>query len=337
MNNILVVNVNWLGDVIFSTPVFKALKKEYPGARVSCLAVPRVKDVLKACPWVDEVIIYDDKNEHWSPLGKWVLIRLLRKKNFEAVFLLHGSMTRGMLVWLAGIPQRIGYDSKKQNGFLTHRVKLEEDVLHRSDEYLKILEGFGLAVADRVCELDVPSSNLAKIDQRLRKAGIKPEEHLVVINTGGNWDLKRWPAANFSILITRLVKDFGVKVLIPGAPSDVPLAKRIARDSGVDPLVWAGETGLNDLFALFKRAHLVISNDSGPLHAASSVGTDVIALFGPTRPEVTGPRGGGRAVVLHNDIGCNKAPCYHLACSDNACMSAITVEDVLQAYQKLRR
>lgn len=337
MTNILVVNVNWLGDVIFSTPVFKALKKKYPGARVSCLAVPRVKDVLKVCPWVDDILVYDDKEEHWSPWAKLAMILSLRKKNFDAVFLLHRSMTRGLLVSLSGIPQRIGYDSKKQNRFLTHKVTVQEEVLHRSDEYLKIVEGFGLTVSDRVCELDVPASSLAAIGQRLKDAGIKPEDRLVVINTGGNWGLKRWPAENFSQLIRRMVKDLDVKVLIPGAPGDVELAATIARDSGVDPLVWAGKTDLDELFALFKRADVVISNDSGPLHAASAVGTDVIALFGPTRPEVTGPRGGGRAVVLHNEIGCNKAPCYHLSCSDNACMRAITVDDVLQAYQKLRR
>ena len=337
MNNILVVNVNWLGDVVFSTPVFKAIKNAYPDARVSCLAVPRVHEVLKACPWVDEVLVYDEEHEHWSPWAKIMFIMALRRGKFDAAFLLHRSMTRGLLVCLAGIRQRIGYDSKKQGAFLTQKVRLDKEVLHRSDEYLRIIEGFGLTVSDRVCELDVPASSSAAIEERLMGSGIKPQDPLVVVNTGGNWDLKRWPAEYFSVLIKRLVREFGVKVLIPGAAGDVELAAQIAQDSGVDPLVWAGETKLNELFALFKRAQVVISNDSGPLHAAAAVGTDVVAIFGPTRPEITGPRGRGRAVVLHKEIGCNKAPCYHLNCSNNECMRAITVDDVLQAYQKLRR
>lgn len=337
MNNILVVNVNWLGDVVFSTPVFKAIKNAYPDARVCCLAVPRVQEVIKACPWVDEVLVYDEKSEHWSPWAKLAVILTLRKRKFDAVFLLHRSMTRSLLVYLAGIRQRIGYASKKQRWFLTHKVRLEEEVLHRSDEYLKVIEGFGLTVNDRVCELDVPASSSSAIEERLMGSGIKPQDPLVVVNTGGNWDLKRWPAEYFSVLIKRLVRDFRVNVLIPGAAGDVKLAAQIARGSGVDPLVWAGETKLNELFALFKRAQVVISNDSGPLHAAAAVGTDVVAIFGPTRPEITGPRGRGRAVVLHKEIGCNKAPCYHLNCSNNECMRMITVDDVLEAYQKLRR
>lgn len=337
MNNILVVNVNWLGDVIFSTPVFKAIKKAYPDARVSCLAVPRVKDVIKNCPFVDDVIVYDERGEHYYPWAKLRMILELRRKKFDAVFLLHRSMTRALLMFLAGIPQRIGYGTKKQSHFLTKTIVLESPDLHRSDEYLKVIEDVGIPANDRVCELDVPAEHLAAVYKKLMDSGIKSGDKLVVVNTGGNWDLKRWPAENFSALIARLVKDFHVKVLIPGAKADKELAERIARDSGVDPHVWAGETNLDELLALFKRADVVISNDSGPLHVASAVGTDMIAIFGPTRPEITGPRGRGRTMVLHKEIGCNKTPCYHLACLRNECMRAITVDDVLQAFQKLGR
>ncbi|MBP6343015.1 MAG: lipopolysaccharide heptosyltransferase II [Candidatus Omnitrophica bacterium] len=336
MNNILVVNVNWLGDAIFSTPVFKALKKAYPNAHVSCLAVPRVKDVLNNCPFIDEVLVYDEKGKHFYPWAKLNMILELRGKKFDAAFMLHRSMTRALLVYLAGIPQRIGYGTKKQSHFLTQTVVLESPDLHRSDEYLKVVEGFGVPVDDRACELNVSAERSSAVEQKLAASGIKSGDSLVVVNTGGNWDLKRWPAEYFSRLIARLVQETGVKILIPGAPSDKELVGRIARDSGVDPVVWAGETSLEELFALFKRADVVISNDSGPLHVAAAVGTDTIALFGPTRPEITGPRGRGRAVVLHKEIGCNKTPCYHLGCLQNECMRVITVDDVFKAYQKLR-
>ena len=336
MKNILVVNVNWLGDAIFSTPVFKALKRAHPDAHISCLAVPRVKDVLKNCPFIDDILVYDEKGEHWYPWAKLKMILSLRSKKFDVVFLLHRSMTRALLVFMAGIPQRVGYDTKKQSRFLTRKISLSATELHRSDEYLRMLEGFGVPVNDRVCELDVPSENSLAIEKKLISVGIKQDDKLVVVNTGGNWDLKRWPAEYFSDLTKRLVEDFNVKILIPGGKSDLDLATGIAQRSGVDPCVWAGQTNLNELLALFKRADVVISNDSGPAHVAASVGTDVIAIFGPTRPEITAPRGRGRVMVLHKEIGCNKAPCYHLACSQNDCMRAITVNDVLQAFQKFQ-
>jgi lipopolysaccharide heptosyltransferase II len=333
MKNILVVNVNWLGDVIFSTPVFKALKSAHPEARISCLAVPRVKEVLERCAFIDEIIVYDEKGKHWYPWAKLGLVWSLRRKKFDAAFLLHRSSTRALLTFLAGIPVRTGFS--KESAFLTRRVQVQEG-LHRMDEYLKVVEDSGVAV-EPTYELEAAADELKSMGERLAKYGISVGDYLVVVNAGGNWDLKRWPPERFAQLIGRLIKEFNVKVVIPGADKDIEMAQTIARLSGADPAVLAGSTGLKELMALFKRADCVISNDSGPLHLAASLGTDVIALFGPTRPEITGPRGRGRAVILHKQIGCNKAPCYHLSCSHNECMHQITVDDVCQALQTIRR
>ena len=114
MKNILVVNVNWLGDIVFSAPVFQAIKDTYPQSRVSALALPRVVGILKQVPYVDEIIVYDEKGHDRSLWGKLKLIAHLRSKDFDAVFLLHGSWTRALLVFLAGIPIRVGYDRKKR-------------------------------------------------------------------------------------------------------------------------------------------------------------------------------------------------------------------------------
>jgi lipopolysaccharide heptosyltransferase II len=334
VNNILVVNVNWLGDAVFSTPVFKALKKAHPQARISCLAVPRVKDVLQYCPFIDEIIVYDEKGKHWYPWEKLKLILELRRQKFDAVLLLHRSATRALLTYLAGIPVRVGYGIKKSSLFLTHRVSPDGNI-HRLDEYGKLVGELGIAPEDTY-ELDIPAGESKNMEELLARHGIDAKDYLVVVNAGGNWDLKRWPYERFSQLIARLVRNFRVKVVIPGADKDIDLAQSIARLSGVDPVVLAGSTGLKALMALFKRADCVISNDTGPLHLAASLGTDVIALFGPTRPEITGPRGRGRSFVLHKEIGCNKAPCYHLSCSFNECLHAITVDDVCEAFQTIR-
>src|SRR5437773_209455 len=140
MNNILVVNVNWLGDAVFSTPVFKALKENFPKARISCLCVPRVKKVLEFCPFIDEIIIYDEKGEHRWPWAKWFLIGNLRRKGFDIAFMLHRSMTRGLLIYLAQIPKRVGYC--KTEGLLTHPIHFYDEGVHRRDVYLKVLEAY---------------------------------------------------------------------------------------------------------------------------------------------------------------------------------------------------
>ena len=106
MNRILVVNVNWLGDVIFSSPVFKALKTAFPKATVSCLAVPRVKEILEHIPYIDRIILYDEKGKHWGLIGKFQLIQELRAQRFDVAFLLHRSMTRAF--WFSAPGFRLG-------------------------------------------------------------------------------------------------------------------------------------------------------------------------------------------------------------------------------------
>jgi len=334
MNNILVVNVNWLGDAVFSIPVFKALKKTYPQARISCLCAPRVKEVLQYCPYIDKIIIYDERGKQSSPWAKWNLIWQLRKEKFDAAFLLHRSMTRALLIFLAGIPLRIGYSKFK--AFLTNSVPMQADDVHRSDYYLKVLEGYGIKVQDRLCELRLKEEDMQSLESKLSQAGIGPADSYVVLNTGGNWDLKRWGADSFASLSKRLSQEFGLKIVFSGANKDRECCQRLAQAVGSRAVVLAGETSLGESLALYKRSLAVISSDSGPLHLAHAVGADVIGIFGPTRPEITGPRGSGRLEILFKDVGCNKAPCYHLSCSNNVCMQSVTVDDVAQAYKRIR-
>ena len=337
VENILVVNVNWIGDVIFSSPVFKALKETYPHARICCLAVPRVYEVLESVPFVDEIIVYDEKGRHWGFFAKIKLVLSLRRHRFDGAFLLHRSWTRAFLVWLAGIPRRVGYDAKNRGKLLTHEVEPLEGPIHRCDYYLNVIESFGIAVADRQTRLKVVPEAEKSMKEMLESEGVREDDYVVVINPGGNWDLKRWPPKNFLSLINSLCAFRGVRVVISGAPKDSELFKENIH-AEIGPVIHlAGKTNLKQMIALMKRADLVISADSGPLHIANSLGTEVIALFGPTRPEITGPRGPGRVHILQHDVGCNREACYHLTCPDNVCMQSIMAAEVLEIVKQIRQ
>ena len=338
---ILVVNVNWLGDVVFSSAVFKSLKEAYPQAQIFCLAPSRVKEVLESVPFVSKIISYDEEGRHKDLRGKLRLIAELRQNNFDAAFILHRSLTRALLVFCTGIPVRVGYNTKGRGIFLTHKIPEPTQTLHRQDYYLRILEGFGISVNERQSWLEVDSSHLADIDHMLLERGIGDQDFLIVLNPGGNWELKRWPKENSSKLVERLFHEFNgqknLKIIISGAQKDVPLVKEI-----LDPLPLnsqqkivnlAGELKLKTLIALMKRANLVVSADTGPLHMAASVGTRTLAIFGPTDPEITGPRGSCPSEVLKVDVGCNRGPCYYLQCPENTCMRAVTAGDV---FEKIR-
>jgi ADP-heptose:LPS heptosyltransferase len=102
----------------------------------------------------------------------------------------------------------------------------------------------------------------------------------------------------------------------------------------VRPVIAAGATTLKQLGALLERADLVIANDTGPMHIAVAMKSKVIALFGPTSPYITGPYGEGSYRVISRFDGCT-IPCYHVACGDDRCMRAITVQDVMREAEKL--
>ena len=125
--------------------------------------------------------------------------------------------------------------------------------------------------------------------------------------------------------------------MISEGPKEIQWADDIARLSGVDPIVLAGKTNVHQLVALLEKAALVISADSGPLHIASCVSQNIIGLYGPTMPLTTGPRGRAQAMILHKDVGCNRASCYHAACPENVCMQAVTVEEVLENAKQMLR
>ena len=333
---ILVVNVNWAGDVVFSSAVFEALHEAYPQARISCLAAPRVQEVLESIPFVHEIISYEERGRHKNPWGKLKLIGGLKKKKFDAAFLLHRSLTRALLIFLAGIPVRVGYNTKGRGVFLTRRVPEPSGSLHRQDYYLNLLEAFGIPVKKRESLLAVDLESTKQMNQRLCEFSIEEKDFLLVLNPGGNWDLKRWPKENWTKLIELFLKEFhgqsNFKIILSGSEKDISLVDEILAPlhlnnySKVANLT--GKWTLKELITFLKRSNLLISADSGPLHMASSVGTKTIGIFGPTSPDVTGPRGSGSSQILKVDVGCNRSPCYYLQCPENTCMRAVTVQDV---------
>lgn len=335
IKRILVVEVNWLGDVLLSTPAIRAIKKAYPGAHLACMAPPRVREILEGNPNVDEIIIFDEKGRHLKIIPRIKFILGLRKKRFDIVFLFHRSLTRALITFFAAVPERVGFTNFKRGLLLTKRIPQPSQQIHRSDNFSQIVEAFGINVRDKNCEFFIPEKSRSFIKELLNKAGILDNDFLVVINPGANWLLKRWPKESFAELSDRLAQYFNAKIVICGAEKDTVLSEDISSLMKTKPVILAGKTTLKQLGALMERADLVISADSGPMHLAATVGKNLIALFGPTNPNITGPRGKANTIIIQKAVGC-KIPCYELDCQDNLCMKAISVEDVLLEVRKIR-
>ena len=333
---ILIVNVNWIGDVIFSTPFIKTVRQNYPDSHIICLLHPRCADVLKDNPRLDEIVIYDEEGLHKGLIGKLKLIISLREKKIDVAFLLHRSFTKSLIAFLAGARERIGYPEKKRGLLLTKAVEIPDQETHKVEYFLNLARACDMKVEDPSYEFFVSDTERKRVRHLLQESGISDKDFIVVLCPGGNWDPKRWPKENFARLADMLSDKLGAKIVISGAKKDIALAESIKKMMKTIPVISCGKTDLKDLGALMERANLVVANDSGPMHLAVAMKTKVIALFGPTSPKLTGPYGIGSYRIICKNEECD-VPCYDLSCTDNKCMSIITVEDVFSAVQEMAR
>ncbi|MGB2599594.1 MAG: lipopolysaccharide heptosyltransferase II [Candidatus Omnitrophota bacterium] len=330
---ILIFELNWMGDILFSFPFIRAIRKAYPDAYISCVVVPRYADMLTHNPWINFVHVLSDNNKISSIREKLAFAGMIRKEEYDTCFILKPSSSKAIMAVLAGIPERIGFAGKKAP--LTGEVATPPEDLHRADQVLSLAGAVGVTKADGTYEYFFGKENEEKANAVLREAG-GGVYRMVAINPGGNWPPKRWPAENFIRLSKMILENFeNVEVMVTGAEKDTELASGIVEAVG-DKKCYsiAGKTKLNELAALFKKCDLAVSSDSGPLHLASALGMTTIGLFGPTSPKITGQRGRARNIVISKDVGC-EIPCYVEECDkDHECMKAITVEEVFRAVSK---
>lgn len=325
---------NWLGDVIFLSPVLRVLRSNFPAATIVCLAPERCLDLLRTNPCVDRVMLFDERRAQRSIGAKIKLIRELRQLHFDQVYLFHRSFTRALIFFLAAARERIGYATKGRRFLLTTPVSEPEEKMHAVDYGLELLRRYGLRVhTDALYDFHFEKPDLERVKELLLEHQVGTRR-LVAINPGANWPPKRWPLEYFEQLAKELVRRYDVQVVVSGSLEDKPLGARIVEGLHDGRIVsLCGETKLRELGALFSLCALVISSDSGPLHIAGGVGTNVLGIFGPTDPALTGPRGRGKNIVLHDVPHGEKVPWYGKHFPGDW-MRRITLDDVLKTIER---
>ena len=331
---ILVVEVNWLGDVLFSTAALRWLRRQYPESFIACLLHSRCKEVLAGNPYIDELIILDEEKAHRGTRGKRELIKTIRARRFDTVYFFHRSFTRVLICYLAGIPHRIGYARLKSKFLLTQALTPPEGRIHRAAYFMYVAAGKLITDKEHLRgDFFVDEKDGVFVRGLLEKENVAENDSVVVMHSAGNWPPKRWPQHLLAALADLLIERYGCRVVFSGSEKEQQLITEIVAMMKQKPINFCGKTSLKQLGALFKRADLCISADSGPLHIAVALGRPTVALFGPTDQEITGPLAGKDVSVLQKDVGC-EIPCYNLECKDNRCMAAISVADVIGCIEK---
>ncbi len=332
---IIIFMKNWVGDTFFQFPAIHLVRQKYPHAEIVCIAPPRCRELLLANSDVSEVIEFDEKSTHRSWLKRLTFIFKLRARgSWDQGYLFHRSKSRAMLLTLAGVKQRMGY-GKKRGFWLTQAVREPAESLHHVDYFLELLRGCDYRIPEKKAyELPVSLEALEKVEKLLQNLNICGQNHFVCFHLGANWEPKRWPPAYFAELADSVDQLWHIPVVITGSANDEPLwdaMKSKIKNAKVFSLI--GQTSLNVLAALYSQAAFVVSGDSGPMHVAASVGTPVVALFGPTSAELTGPRGKGDSLVLSYVPQGFNAPFFGETTVAKTWLEQISAKQVFEAIQ----
>ncbi|MDD5556509.1 MAG: glycosyltransferase family 9 protein [bacterium] len=332
MKNILIIKPSSFGDIVQALPVAARARETWPEARISWLLNTQYRRLLEPNPCVDRLYLFD--RDRWrkrrdlagAASSLLALCRELRAASFDAVLDLQGLFRSGVLTLAAGAPVRAGFADAREFAhlFYTVKVRAARPDLHAVDRCLLAAAAIGCRGSRVSFPLGLGPGEESWAERVT--AGRRP---LVGLSPSGRWRTKRWPDDSFARL-GELLLGRGAAVAVIGGPAGEAAGvaarlrgRAIVADDVADPL---------RLAALLGRLDLLVTNDTGPMHLAAAAGTRVVALFGPTNPDRTGPWGEGHR-VLRAPVDC--APCYERECPrGDDCMRAITVEAVLYAVEE---
>ena len=328
--NILVITLNRAGDTVVSIPVFRAIKENLLQSHLTAFANSYIKDILERIDYIDNLVIYE-KGSSFFQRAK--IARRLLSNQFDLAVDLTCDYTfeGGFWAYLSGARYRVGYNTN-QRGFLFNRtVKHDKKNIHAVDEILNITKSINLETQDKSLRISASTEAEETIKQLLREKGIKEGDLLIGIHPGGHYSTQRWLMERFAELADRLIKKYGAQIILIGGPKEEELIKEIKQSMSNTSLVFLNQP-VKNLLALIQTCHLLICNNSGPLHLAAALGTPTVSTMGPTIPGRWWPCGHGH-IVIHKDLAC--MPCEEGTCKlkTHDCMKLITVDEMLQAIE----
>lgn len=271
---ILVVQTAFLGDVILSTPFFRALGEVFPKAKVDVVTIPSTRPLLQYHPGIRRIWTFEKRNLLRKGIDFFRLVHTFRKEKYDLAFSLQLHLTSSLLLLASGIPVRVGF---RRQQLLTLPISLPKGLSVR-ERYLYLLSPWQDSGWDPRTELfwsSVEEYKASNVLQQFHSSG----KFLLGIAPGSIWPTKRWPVDYYRILVGKL-SGHGIDVFLFGGPGDFSLCEMVRGKSRAVNL--AGQLSVLESAALIQKCDLFISNDSAPMHMANAVGTPVIGIFGPT-------------------------------------------------------
>jgi lipopolysaccharide heptosyltransferase II len=344
-NRVLIIRPDHLGDMLLTTPAIKSIKQRRPELSIHVLCGPWCAEILENYDEVDQALPLPFPGFRRDMPGAGNPYRLaleyarqLRRIGYDSAIIMRPDhWWGGLLAFLAGIPERIGYDLPSVSPFLTVSRKLEHQ--HVLAQNLRLAESLGDMPAAEAIQLDFPlrADDRDSIEQYLEERKIPAGKAIVCIHPGAGTASKVWRSEKWAAVADAVSNEYDAAIVFTGAAAESELIGDIAARMEMNATNMAGSTKIGQLGALYRRSLAVLGCDSGAMHLAAAVRKPTVTLFGPADPVEFAPWGDRRRQrIVTSDIGCR--PCRILDWgSDNAdyhpCVRDIRVCQVLEALR----
>lgn len=332
VEKILILQLQQLGDSVVFTPTLRAIREQFPLARIDMLCSSVSLELYRKCPYLAHRYLYASVGTRWHRgIRLFSLMREIRETSYDLVIadVTHTALWYGTAAWLAGGRRRLGFDVDHRGFLFTNRLYPSE--ANFVDCNLQIARALGVRVPSATVECFFDEEDCRAIDALLERLCVPRRR--IAIHAASNWQSKTWFPERWAGVADALVKDYDATVLFVGSRKEQSYIHDIMSKMKAPAFSIAGETSLSQLAALLTRCDLFIGTDSGPRHIAAAVGArQVTVMSSQDRP--------GRwsfdrqsEIVLRTDPSCS--PCLLSYCSHRQCMEAISELEVLESCHAL--
>jgi lipopolysaccharide heptosyltransferase II len=342
---IMCVRLDNIGDLLMTTPAIRALKETDPSREIIVLTSEAGADVAPLVPEINGSLVY---NAPWvkascakaSEKEDLAIIPLIKEHNFDGAIIFNvfsqNPLPAAMMSYLAGIPLRLAYCHENPYQLLTDWIKDPEPqtyVRHEVQRQLDLVAAIGSTTLNPRLSLSVPVPAEIQMVAQLKEKGISFYEPLIIIHPGATAPSRRYPAEKFQKVASHLVKKLGCQVIFTGGADERELIESLQAKLDFYTQSFVGCLTFAEFSALISLGDVLITNNTGPAHVASAVGTPVVDLYALTNPQHTPWHVPSR--VLFHDVPCKY--CYKSICPQghHHCLELVGWEDVAKAAEEL--
>jgi lipopolysaccharide heptosyltransferase II len=294
---ILCVRLDNLGDVLMTTPAFRAIKTTWPACSLTLLTSSVGAAIAEFIPEVDQVIPFDVPWVAGQPNQPEMVLDLanrLGQQQFDAAIIFtvqsQNPLPAAMLCYMAGIPRVLGYCRENPYQLMTDWVPDPEVLVatrHEVIRQLELVQQIGCYTDDKHLSFRLSIADRQQARQQATTAGLDLHRPWLVLHPGVSEAKRRYPAEQFVQAVSHLIRDFDYQIVLTGSEGERPLTQAISNQLSGQALDLAGQLTIGQLAGLLAEAPLLIANNTGPVHIAAAIGTPVVVLYAKTNPQHT--------------------------------------------------